>query len=398
MVKISDDVPHSLQERFKIFCDWNPHPIIALNLSGNIVYYNLAARTQFLKLANFGVDHPIFSGLMNKIAGLLQDPSDLVVFSQEVTYLDSIYDQQIFAVPKKNSIFIYMNEITEKKHIEEELRSLNIELEGRVNKRTIELQKAKEIAEMLADKAEEASRAKSAFLAVMSHELRTPLNGVIGMAELLLTTKLSPEQKEFAESILTSGNNLLSVISDVLDFSKIESGHMQIESEKFSLVDLVDEVINESVAQIPHEKIKISYHIAQDVPNDLIGDVARIKQSLHIFVNNAVKFTDTGQVSLNIKKHDSVPILLKHKLENNCIFLLFEIIDTGIGMPPEILQQLFQPFVQGDTSMSRKYGGTGLGLAISKRLIELMGGCLFVESDIGKGSKFSFILPLLHKT
>ncbi len=248
-----------------------------------------------------------------------------------------------------------------------------------------ELKIAKEIAEKLAEKAEDANRAKTAFLASMSHEIRTPLNGMIGTTGLLLDTPLSQEQREYIQTILISGEALLSVITDILDFSKIESGHMELEQIDFDIQELVDDVI-EIIAPIAHSKgIIMNAYIEPNVPEWITGDPSRMRQILNNLVSNAAKFTDQGEVTIQVS-------LLKK--ENETITLLVEVTDTGSGITPEVRSRLFQPFSQGDISTSRKHGGTGLGLVICKRLVEMMKGEINVESHHGKGSKFWFTAQL----
>lgn len=248
-----------------------------------------------------------------------------------------------------------------------------------------ELRHQKEIAEELAEKAKEASYAKSAFLAAMSHEIRTPLNGVIGMTGLLGDTVLSTEQREYIETIRVSGEALLSVINDILDFSKIESGHMELEEINFDLYALVDDTVEMVAAQIQKKNVAIAAFIEPEVSPWLTGDCSRIRQILNNLLSNSAKFTEKGEIGVRIKLD---------KKEGKKVILAFEVTDTGIGISAEVRAQLFQPFSQGDTSTSRKYGGTGLGLAISKRLVEILGGEIDVESSPGRGSRFWFTIPL----
>jgi signal transduction histidine kinase/ActR/RegA family two-component response regulator len=266
----------------------------------------------------------------------------------------------------------------------QKLKSLNEGLEQIIEERTREIQKSKDELIIARDKAEQATKAKSIFLSSMSHEIRTPLNGIIGLSELLLNKKLGGEACEMLHSIKYSADNLLVIINDILDLSKIEAGKITFEKVSFNLPTLVNRLYDMFIFKAKEKNLDLTIEMEKDEGFNLIGDSVKLRQILINLIGNSLKFTEKGKVELLVDQG---------KVDDKNCKMCFTVKDTGIGIPADKLETIFKSFAQSDINTTRKYGGTGLGLTITKKLVELQGGSIRVKSEEGKGTDFTVVMP-----
>lgn len=338
----------------------SPYPLMKVDIEhGIVLYINPAAYNYYPDILTSGMEHPLLVGLRSPGEEAYAQHCSVTreVSAGGVTYQQVITPNLLDA---ERTVNVYCFDVTKLKETEERLRQER-------------------------ERAEAASRAKSDFLANMSHELRTPMNGVLGMAGLLKDSALKDEQQELVGAIRNSGEALLMLLNDILDFSKIESGEMRLEIIPFNLQSTLQETILLLEPLAKEKNIALNYRFDETAPACVLGDPARIRQVATNLVGNAIKFTQAGYVRLDVNAQDN---------GDGTRFVRFTVEDTGIGISQEQQKKIFDKFTQADESTTRRFGGTGLGLAICKRLVEMMGGSLTVESELGKGARFTFVIPL----
>ena len=361
-------------ERFRLLMEISPDPVVVYDIEGKSTYINRAFEQ------TYGWSHEELSGkridfVPPQEAERTREHVERTKRGESVSFETQrlTKDGRVLDVQIKTAFFqdrvleslgvgiVIHRDITELKQVEAELKRAKVA-------------------------AEAANRAKTEFLASMSHEIRTPMNAIIGMADLLRETPLTLEQQQYVQVFSSAGENLLNIINDILDISKVEAGHLDLEDIDFDLIEVVEKTC-EVIALRAHEKgLELAYHVMPDVPSQLVGDPVRLRQILMNLIGNAIKFTENGEVFVEVKRQGSGP---KGQRAGD-MELLFSVADTGIGIPPEKVDVIFDSFAQADTSTTRKHGGTGLGLTISRRLVELMGGRIWVKSKVDQGSTFYF--------
>ena len=376
------DLSHEMEleqdrDRLAAIAEESPAPLIELNRDSSLLYANPA---MIALLSRFGYSLDGFpnvapSRLPNIVEQCLNTGQTL--HHEEVLLPEASFSWTFCPVPHHGVVRGYATDMTNVYKTQQALR-LSAD----------QLRQSNQRLDQALDEARESARIKTAFLATVSHELRTPMNGVIGMTSLLMETSLTPEQQSYAETIRQCGEALLQLINDVLECSKIEAGKLELECLDFNLRTTVEQVLAQFAERAETKGLELTGLVHAAVPTGLKGDPGRLRQILTNLVANAVKFTDKGEVTLQAYIEEDLP---------DSAVIRFEVTDSGIGISPNTQAKLFRPFVQGDSSTTRKYGGTGLGLSISKQLVELMGGKIGVRSTEGQGSTFWCTARLLKQ-
>lgn len=346
--------------------------IALFRLSGDLLYANAAMANVFTDKPKESFLSPTFDTFLTGNSNNSQVFEGLITIGNREFANNTTIRGKVF---RRDDLLLVIGEIDigELISINQKLFELNTE----INKLQRELVREKK-------NADAANKAKSEFLTNMSHEIRTPLNGVIGFIDLTLKTELNETQSQYLQTALRSAGFLLDLLNNLLDFSKIESGKVDINLERIDIIELVNQASDIVKYKLIAKKIELTVYISPDVPQYIITDVMKLRQILINLIGNAVKFTEKGKIKIGVEKQIAA---------NGKINLLFSIEDTGIGISKENQLKIFEAFTQADSSTTRKYGGTGLGLAISSKLLALMNSKLEVESEYGKGSKFYFLLP-----
>ena len=396
-------------ERYKLLMESSPVPITAYDQEGKVTYVNPAFTDLFGwsfeelvgKRLDFVPPHEAektLDAVKRTVAG-----KKVFLDSQRFTKEGKLLDVQINSAPLIDQegnlvgMFVMTRDITEMKRAERELEKHRDHLEQLVNDRTAALKESEGALRKAKEDAEAATRAKSDFLASMSHEIRTPMNAILGMADLLSESPLNNEQQKYVQVFKNAGDSLLDLINDILDLSKVEAGQLSLEKASFDLLDFVEKVCEVMALKAHEKKLELLFHLVPDTPVHLMGDPVRLRQILINLMGNAIKFTSEGEITLECGLRNAGCGTACDKAQINDpesgreeVVLQFSVRDSGIGIPREKQESIFESFTQADSSTTREYGGTGLGLTICRRLVEMMGGKIWIESEPGKGSTFFF--------